>query len=257
MLGCLSSLSPKDMVFGGKLRGAIGNETMPLRVLIVEDDKNFRRLLEIRLKHWRTDLEISGVETLQEARNLLDTAKESFSLVVLDQHLPDGIGHALISHPRLEESAVLAVSADNAPELPANTLKAGAGHFLAKHQISEPLFLPLLSALIERKSLEAELIKARIQQSRMETVRTLIRTLRHEINNPLGAVLGGAFLLRAGGTLETEQTRALRVIEESGNRITRVLEQLSDTVQLEEVTKAQEQLFQIPGDPAWGRKKEK
>ncbi|HQH26390.1 MAG TPA: histidine kinase dimerization/phospho-acceptor domain-containing protein, partial [Oligoflexia bacterium] len=214
-----------------------------------------RRLLELRLKHWRTDLEISAAETLEEARKLLDSSSGNFALVVLDQHLPDGIGHTLISHSRLEESAVLAVSADNSPDLPANSLKAGAGHFLAKQQISEPLFLPLLSALIERKSLEAELIKTRIQQSRMETIRTLIRTLRHEINNPLGAVLGGAFLLRAEGRLEAEQAQAIRLIEESGMRIKRVMEQLSDAAQLEEVTKAHEQLFQIPGDPVWEPKK--
>jgi signal transduction histidine kinase len=224
---------------------------MPLKVLIVEDDKSFRRLVEIRLRSWRHDLAITCAETIKQAYAILDKEENSFALIILDQHLPDGAGSSLFDHPRAQESAVLAVSADEAPELPGKTVKAGALHFLAKQRISEPLLLPLLDGLLERKRLEAEVLKTRLQQSRMQSIRTLIRTLQHEINNPLGGVLGGAYLLRSSSPLNEEQAEALRVIEESGKRIKHVLSQLSAAAELEEVTKGQEQLFHIPGDPEW------
>lgn len=225
-----------------------------MRTLIVEDDKQFRKVLELRLSGWREDVELTYAESLAEARNILNGIKEPFELVILDQHLPDGMGPELFEHPALEQSAVLAVSADDSPELPAEAMKAGAKHFLGKRQVSAPLFIPLVEALMERKQMEAKLFQAKLERSRMDTIRVLLRTLRHEINNPLGAVLGGAYLVRSAGELQDEQTRALRLIEQSGNRIKHVLEQLCETVELEEVTKGREQVFQIPGDPEWNEK---
>lgn len=226
---------------------------MPLQALIVEDDQNFQKVVEIRLRSWKEDIQLRVANSIAQARNYLDDKAWSYSLVILDQHLPDGIGATLLTHPRLQDAAVLAVSADGAPDLPASAVLAGAQHFLSKIQVSEPLFLPLLDALVERKRLEAELLKSKLKQSRLETMKVLLGTLRHEINNPLGAVLGGAYLLRTGNNVGTEQAEAIRLIEASGNRIKHVLSQLCETAELEEVTKGQEKVFQIPGDPAWDK----
>lgn len=224
---------------------------MPLRVLIVEDDKSFRRLVEIRLHGWRKDLEISVAEHLKQAEKILGQEGPPFALVILDQHLPDGLGSSLFEHPGLRQAAVLAVSADKAPDLPGQAVRAGAQHFLGKQQITEPLFIPLIEALLERKQLEAKLLENERRKSKMETIKTLLATLQHEINNPLGAVFGAAYILRTGSELDPEQAQALRLIEESGKRIKHVLTQLCETAELEEVAKAAEQLYHIPGDPSW------
>lgn len=220
-------------------------------MLIVDDDENFRTIVELRLSAWRPGSAFRHAPNLGVARNYLDDKATSYDLVVLDQHLPDGYGADLFDHPRLQDATVLAVSADLAPEVPGQAVLAGAAHFLSKHQVSEPLFLPLVEALLERRRLERELLSSRLRQSRLETIRRLLATLRHEINNPLGAVLGGAYLLRTAGSLDSEQTEALRLIEASGNRIKHVIKQLCDTAELEEVQKGHEDLFQIPGDKPW------
>ena len=67
-------------------------------------------------------------------------------------------------------------------------------------------------------------------------------------------MLGGAYLLRTSENLQSEQNDAIRLIEASGNRIKHVLNQLCETAEIEEVTKGQEQVFQIPGDPSWEKK---
>ncbi len=226
---------------------------MGLFTLIVDDDANFRKLLEIRLRNWQPDIQITFAENILQARGILDTPA-AFSIVILDQHLPDGLGHELFDHPKLQAAAVLAVSADSGPEVPARAVRAGAQHFLGKKQISEPLFIPLLEAVMERKRLEGEVLLSETRKARIETIKVLLSTLRHEINNPLGAVLGGAYLLRAGDALNDEQKNALRLIEESGNRIKHVITELCEAADLEEVTKGKEQLFQVPGDPRWGNK---
>lgn len=238
-----------------------------MNVLIVEDDTAFQRILQIRLKGWRRECVLTFADCLTAARAVLDRVKprqgeegtplEPFELVILDQHLPDGLGPELFDHPALQNSAVLAVSADDSPELPANAVRAGALHFLKKRQVSEPLFIPLVEAILERKKLESALITAKLKEQKMNTIRLLLATLRHEINNPLGAVLGGAYLIRAGGTLDADQVEAIKLIEASGNRIKDVMKRICEAADLEEVIKANEPIYQIPGDAPWGGKKEK
>jgi signal transduction histidine kinase len=134
-------------------------------------------------------------------------------------------------------------------------VRAGALHFLKKRQVSEPLFIPLVEAILERKKLESALITAKLKEQKMNTIRLLLATLRHEINNPLGAVLGGAYLIRAGGTLDADQIEAIKLIEASGNRIKDVMKRICEAADLEEVVKANEPIYQIPGDAPWGEKK--
>lgn len=224
---------------------------MKIIAFILEDDINFQKILELRLKSWNKEIQIHSAKTIKEAKEFLTKTDLNFTFAVLDQHLPDGRGVELFEHPKIQNTAVLAVSSDKTPEIPATTLKAGAGHFLAKQQISEPLFIPLLQALIERKQLEEELFNSKVKQGKYDAIKLLLATLRHEINNPLGAVLGGSYLLKAKGTLDKDQQEALRLIEESGNRIKHVIQQLCDAAELEEVTKGKEQVFQVPGDPKW------
>lgn len=231
---------------------------MPLNTLIVEDDTAFLKLLELRLKAWQPDIKIQHTPSIADARKFLDQNSTAVDLVILDQHLPDGMGSELLTHPGIGSATVLALSSDEAPDLPAAALRAGAGHFLKKTQVREPLFLPLIDALIERKRFESEAITSKLRESRLESIRTLLATLRHEINNPLGAVLGATYLLRSAGNLDHEQSNALSLIESSGERIHHVLRELCAAAELrglEEVTKAHERVFQVPGDPAWGEKK--
>ena len=225
-------------------------------VLIVDDDKNFRKLVELKLKSWKNDLEFEIAENLGQAKAILEKTNQAFSLIVLDQHLPDGLGPSLLDHPKTKGSAILATSSDKSPELMGNAVKAGAGHFLDKTQIKEALFIPLVEALLESKKLEIELVNSKLKESRLDTVRTLISTLRHEINNPLGGVLGATYLLKIDSTqLSADQHQALKLIESSGQRIKHVLDQLCAAAEIEEVTKGQEKLFQVPGDPKWPEKK--
>ncbi len=222
---------------------------------MLEDDESFAQVVTIRLRSWMSDVEITHVRTIAEGGSVLEASSELFALAILDQHLPDGLGTELISHPKLADSAILAVSADAQPDLPANTVKAGAQHFLGKRQVTEALFLPLLEALLERKELERKLFHSRVHEAKLHSIKVLLATLRHEINNPLGAVLGGAYLLKSVGNLDLKQADALRLIEASGQRIKHVIQQLCEAAELQEVTKAHEQVFQVPGDSPWPSRK--
>lgn len=225
---------------------------MSTRILLIDDDASFRKLLEMRLRSFLPHLECSFYSSVTDARRAL-SAKEGvpFDLVILDQHLPDGRGVELLKENLLVDQAVLCMSSDSDPTLPGQTVLAGASYFLSKLNVSEPLFRPLVEGLIDRNKIQQELTKLKTQAVVMESVRTLVMTLRHEINNPLGAILGGAFLLNGSKDATPQQKEAARLVEQSGQRIKHVLEQICSAVSLEAVSKGGQTVFHVPGDKEW------
>lgn len=227
---------------------------MTCYILIIDDDASFRKIVQMRLKSFIPDLNLEQVDSLAKAREALKE-KQKYDLVVLDEHLSDGRGLDLLKEGWFEDLAVLSVSSDDHPSIPGASLGAGATFFLNKMRVSEPLFQPLVQGIIDRNRLQRELGQARLQQEKVKTVKTLVATLRHEINNPLGAVLGAAYLLsnRPGATPEQRETAEL--VEKSGKRIKYVLDELCKAMEIEAVTKADHAVFHIPGDKPWDDKK--
>ena len=228
---------------------------MGAHILIIDDDGSFRKILERRIRSFMTGVIITQFESLTATREFLKTNDGySFDLVILDQRLPDGTGAMFLKEGWFRELAVLAVSSDDAPELPGETMTAGATFFLPKTEVGQALFEPLVRGLIDRNRIQKEYEQTKIHATRMETVKKLVATLRHEINNPLGAVLGAAYLLRSDKNASPEQKEAATLVEASGSRIKHVLQEIAAATELEEVQKGPEKVFHVPGDAAWGAK---
>jgi signal transduction histidine kinase len=229
---------------------------MSFSVLLIDDDASFKKILERRLRSFIDDMVVTSFDSLTAARDYLNGHDaQNFDLVIIDEHLPDGRGVELLSEGRFEGLAVLSVSSDPSPEIPGSLMQAGATYFLPKTSVSEPLFRPLVLGILDRNKLQRELTRARTERERAETVKTLVATLKHEINNPLGAVLGAAFLLRNSGDVTEDQKQAAELVESSGKRIKHVLDELCTAVAIEPVTKADHKVFHIPGDKPWDEKK--
>ena len=222
-----------------------------IKVLIVDDDVAFAKIVQMRVKSWREQALIKHCTSLTEARETLAQSKDGFELVILDQHLPDGIGFELLQEEGIKSAAVLSISSDDAPELPAENVKKGAQHFLSKRQVSSPVFVALIEAVLERKAAEKDRHALEAKKAKFDAIKTLLATLRHEINNPLGAVLGATYLLKHEGQLDDKQVETIKLIESSGQRINHVLMQLCEAAELEEVTKGQSKVFHVPGDKPW------
>jgi CheY-like chemotaxis protein len=214
--------------------------------LIIDDDRNFRKILSIRLRSAYKNCTIHEAEDLQTAHTLLkDSAK--YDLILLDQHLPDGTGSEFLQTPSPADIPVLSMSSDDAPEIPATTLIRGARFFLPKKNVSDSFFLPLLDSLIQRAKIEKKIQESERSAHILESVKTLLRTLQHEINNPLGALLGAIYVLRSDTALNKDGLDALKIIDNSTMRIKKVLDALSETAELEVVNKATEALFSNTG----------
>lgn len=225
---------------------------MTNQIFIVDDDESFKKIVKKRLHTIYPEATFITAENLNSARKIMQTENKSdFDLIVLDQQLPDGLGIEFLQEGWFSDLAVLMLSSDTTPSVPGESLKAGASYFLSKSQISEPLFKYLVEGIVAQNKLRKKLRDAEISAAKIDTVKTLISTLRHEINNPLGAVLGAAYILKTTEGATTEQKEAASLVEESGKRIKHVLDELTDAVSLESVNKAKHTVFHIPGDKKW------
>lgn len=217
--------------------------------LIIDDEKNFRQILRMRINALSYQFNIVEKVNLESAREFL--SNNIPLLVFLDQHLPDGLGHSLLEEAHLSSSIVIALSSDESPELPVANLKKGARLFFQKSETSRSFFFPMIDALIARVELENKKKLEHETNAKISTVQKLIKTLQHEINNPLGAVLGSLFLLKSEKSSEEDKKEAIKLLEDSSSRIKNVLDKLASALTLEEVEKGPDLLFHIPGDKEW------
>lgn len=227
---------------------------MPNNILIIDDDYDLVDLIKIKLESILNGPIINHYGTLKDAEEYLKSTKYNFDLIIIDQHLPDGKGTDFIKKGFFSNSAVLSVSSDPAPEIPAESIQAGATFFLQKENITSPLFTPLIKGLIQRNVMARALNEANIKLTMLDTIKRLISTLKHEINNPLAAIIGGLYLLKKSSNLSENEKEALGLIDNSSNRIKEVLDKLSIAKEIETVKKADQKLFHVPGDEDWNKK---
>jgi two-component system KDP operon response regulator KdpE len=102
---------------------------MSLRVLVVEDDREIRALLQASLSV--EGFEVQTAVTLREAQALMEYSPPD--LIVLDLGLPDGDGVELVWHVRRRfATPILVVSARHQEAQKIALLDAGADDFLTK-----------------------------------------------------------------------------------------------------------------------------
>jgi DNA-binding NtrC family response regulator len=110
-----------------------------LSVLVVDDEAMLRRRLAAHLEALGAD--VTGVETLAAARNQL--AALEFDFVLLDIHLPDGVGLDLLRAGEIPATTgVVVMTAQGGVEGAVEAIRLGALDYLTKP--FEPAVLPLV-----------------------------------------------------------------------------------------------------------------
>ena len=126
--------------------------SQPLRALIVEDDKSLAGILKKALAAHGYQADTAG--TARAADDAF--AKTAYHVAVLDHHLPDGTGDALLDAFRTErpDCVCLMMTTDPGPELALDWMKRGAAAYLRK-----PFKPEYLIELCERARRERALLR--------------------------------------------------------------------------------------------------
>src|SRR5580693_8885255 len=121
------------------------------KVLVVDDEKGIRKLLEAMLQ--KKGYEAFGVESAEEALEVL--SRETFGLVITDLRLPGLSGEELLERlkNRFPNIPVVVISAFGKTKNIVDVIKRGAEDYLSKPFTLEDLEVVVLKALEKHKLL--------------------------------------------------------------------------------------------------------
>lgn len=189
----------------------VPDPAIPARILIVEDDPVQATLTCDLLQARGYDTDWKG--TLREATSAVRA--EAPDLVLLDRILPDGDGIALCrelkADPRLQAIPVILLTGRDQVQERVQGLLMGADDYIGKPFHPEELLARVHGCLrilslqrelrvkaeeLEEKNRELLAAQTRlIRSERLAAIGEIGLAIRHEINNPLGTILGFADLL--------------------------------------------------------------
>jgi PAS domain S-box-containing protein len=138
------------------------NDTSIARLLLVEDDRGFARLLREMFKEQGSpDTEVTHVETLADAEEYL--AQHAVDIILLDPGLPDaqGIESVQRAHAAAPRVPLVVLTGRNDESLALLALQEGAQDYLVKGQIDTRGLMRFLRYAIERNAMEEALFTER------------------------------------------------------------------------------------------------
>lgn len=199
----------------------------PLRVLVVDDDPAFSRLVATVI----ADAGYGAASVVADGASALRAARDA-DLILLDHQLPDATGLELLPALRATpgQPAIILVTAHGDEALAARALRAGADDYLIKDGALPRLLPEVIERVRRHRALRDTLAAAErdlVHAERLAAIGQLNVTLRHNINNPLMAALAETELLLTDPRLADDQRTAVGSVKRSLQRIGEILERVS------------------------------
>jgi phosphoserine phosphatase RsbU/P len=163
------------------------DEPRTIRILLVEDNKDFAKLVEVFLrKHQPERFDIVWKENGKDA--LAEIARgESFEVILMDYFLPgqNGLEITRILHDQQVRIPVVFLTVNKDFDLAVEVMKLGVEDYLVKEEISTPVLPKTILSVIERQELREQLTKLEVTQKRLEAIAELVIKISQEVRLPL------------------------------------------------------------------------
>lgn len=202
-----------------------------LHVLIIEDDIDHAFLEEDIL----LDELGCSVETVKNRKEVTRRAVEGANLVLLDYNLPDATGDEVLAFIRsFSEIPVIIITGDDQLQTAVQTLKGGATDFLVKSPQNITLLPQIVQKSWEEYERKRELDRERSEKERLntkvETLRQVLTTLAHYINNSTTTIFGYAQLCQQNDPDIKRCQKLAHISIKETKKITLVLQELENFV---------------------------
>jgi len=204
-------------------------EDRRIQVLLVEDNKDFAKLVEVFLRKHRPETfsvtwKENGTETLAElARN------PEFDVILMDYFLPgqNGLEITRSLQQRGFRMPVVFLTVNKDFDLAVEVMKLGVEDYLVKEEISTPVLPKTIINVIERQKLKDQLTALEITQKRLEAIQELVVRITHEIRLPLDAMQSDIAKLMKANDSNNLKTY-LTIIADNLQRIEKKIVKLKD-----------------------------
>ena len=210
-----------------------------LNILIIEDDDD-HAFLESDILMDELDCQVEVVPDLAKFKAVDLKDKD---VILLDFNLPDTNGSEILHMIRKHSDIpVIVITGRKEMKVAIDTLKEGANDFLEK----SPFNISTLPSTVERvyeaylkkKKLETEIKEKEQIEVKIETLRQLLTTLAHYINNSTTTISGYAQLASQNRDDSIKIDKLIRVCLRETKKITIVLKELEQFVKDTEIKTA-------------------
>lgn len=207
-----------------------------IRILLIEDDRDHALLVREALSQSLKDVEFTVVETGEQALSM-DFA--AYQVILLDNNLPDMTGLEILEKiSSIEHSPVIMVTGDDHIATAVQALKRGAEDFVIKSLNLDQLLPHVVERAIandqQRKLMSEIEIREREKKVQIETLKRIMMTLAHHLNNAIMPITFSAELCQRNNyKIETTERLVATCIRET-QRITAIIERFEQYAESEE-----------------------
>ncbi len=208
-----------------------------LRILLIEDDRYHAVLVEKALMFSHLNCTVDKAFSASEGLQML--SEKEYDLLLLDYGLPDSNGLVAIREIKAcgFKKPIIITTGEGNEKIAVEFMKSDVCEYIVKDE-QYPRIVPyVISQVLEKDRLRRkneELESRALETEKISAVVKTIRTLNHEINNPLMTVLGNAQLLRTPKyELSQGAAQKVKTIEEGALRIKEITKELANVVRLQ------------------------
>jgi len=204
-------------------------ESRFIRILLVEDNKDFAKLVEVFLRKYELgQFEIVWKENGSEALAELEKG-ERFDVVLMDYFLPgqNGLEVTRAMQERRIDVPVVFLTVNKDFGLAVELMKIGVEDYLVKEEVSTPVLPKTLLNVIERRKLKEQLTALEISQKRLEAIQQLVLRISQDVRLPLDNMRKSVDELLAEHG-QTNLKTYLTIINDNLSRIEKKITQLKE-----------------------------
>ncbi|MBI5475928.1 MAG: response regulator [Ignavibacteriales bacterium] len=191
-----------------------------IRILLVEDNKDFAKLVTVYLNRYEKDkFEIIWKENYQDTIKQLEE-DAAFDVVLMDYFLPGKNGLEITKELKAKkyDFPIIFLTVNKDFELAVDVMKIGVDDYLVKEEISSPVLPKTVISVIEKHRLKDQLMQLEISQQRLQAIRETLMGVVGEFEKPLVEMKTISQNIKALFPSEA-QKNYLKIIEENVIRL--------------------------------------
>jgi DNA-binding NarL/FixJ family response regulator len=201
-------------------------------VLIIEDEASFVQTLEYALRNTPEHrYAVQHAPSAEKGAEIIARG-ERFDVILLDYYLPGRNGGEFLKTLRESgnETPVICISVSQDYKIVQQLLQSGADDYVSKEELNNTLGMEkTISAAIEKKLYERRIAELEVGSHRMDAILTIVRTVQHELNNPMAiSQLALSRLAEPERLSREEYRRAFNQVQEGIDRMASVLRLLPE-----------------------------
>lgn len=205
-------------------------------LLLVEDNRDFARLVEVYLQKYEKDKFIiikcdNGPAAIKTAETNND-----IDLILMDYFLP-GMNGLEITKTLIEKKInipIVFLTVNKDFDLALEVLRHNVEDYLVKEEITSPILPKTIFEILEKNRMKKQLLELEVKQKRIETLQKIVSQVVKNISDPLNQL--GENIQKLNNVVEKDSLSSyIKIINENYQRLVTKFEKIKSLNQEETI----------------------